>query len=631
MAQQFGQDLILLERIAAGGMAEVYRAKQLGYAGFEKTVAVKRILPNFAENEEFKQMFRMEANLSAHLQHSNIAQVFSNGEFDSYLYLIMEFVDGKNVRQLLARADKKKARIPIELSLFIACEVAKGLQFAHNFTDEKTGEALEIVHRDMSPQNVMLSYDGAIKIVDFGIAKAAAKSGQTRAGVLKGKFGYMSPEQAQGMNIDRRTDIFAMGIILFELLTQRRLFTADDDLKTLQLVKDCKVPKPSKYNPDVSPTLDNIVLKALKRERVERYESGEEFYGELFRYLSQKYPKFLPTDLSRYLRDMFKDDIVEEKKKRDKLNAEIPARLVSASTRKKEEPKVQAERESEPQGVSGADDSPSSKTGAATVVGHNTHSTTSTTDPHGSGELPKPRSPAFQQAFEVEQNSKSLPRLNLKDMQSVAVQRQQRATTEARPLPSKSPMSDDNRSPASRIVQIGSLLVLGFVGYTYFLGGSVGPSTELPITDRIPASDTPTVIEKPDNCEEWDGEKCLKEKSLVSDPVTIKTVTPGLQSPAVPVPLEGLPTDPKKKKQGDLSIKATPQATEIELNGVVLVDSQGKALVTPLVGYKLPAGSYNLKLRNKNWKTKWEGPIVIEDLRIKALDLFLTDQDPSAH
>jgi serine/threonine protein kinase len=326
MADSFGNDLILLERLAAGGMAEVYRGKQLGYAGFEKTIAIKRILPNYAANEEFKAMFREEANLSGLLQHQNIVQIFGNGEFNDYLYLTMEFVDGKNVRQVLARADKKKIRIPVEFGLYIVSEAAKGLDYAHNFHDEKSGEPLEIVHRDMSPQNIMLSYDGAVKIVDFGIAKAAARSGQTKAGVLKGKFGYMSPEQAQGMPLDRRTDVFALGIILFELLTQRRLFTSDDDLRTLQLVKDCRVPRPSKYNPDVSQSLDAIVLKALKKEKSERYANGNELYVDLIRYLNQKYSRFLPTDLSKFLREVFAEDMIEEKKKREKANAEMPAR-----------------------------------------------------------------------------------------------------------------------------------------------------------------------------------------------------------------------------------------------------------------------------------------------------------------
>jgi serine/threonine protein kinase len=344
MIEKFGEDLYLLEKIAAGGMAEVYRAKQMGYGGFEKTVALKRILPNFAQNDEFKQMFRMEANLSGSLQHQNIAAVFGNGEWNSYLFLIMEFIDGKNVRQILARADKKKLKIPIELSLYIVAESARGLQYAHDFVDEKTGQHLEVVHRDMSPQNIMLGYDSSVKVVDFGIAKAAARSGQTRAGVLKGKFGYMSPEQAQGMNIDRRTDIFALGIILFELLTQRRLFTAEDDLKTLQLVRDCKVPRPSKYNPEVKESLDAIVMKALSKERSDRFETAGELYAEITRYLVQNHPKFLPTDLGKFVKSIFEEDIKEEKRRRDKINAELPARVATAP-KKTQSVKIEAAQE----------------------------------------------------------------------------------------------------------------------------------------------------------------------------------------------------------------------------------------------------------------------------------------------
>ncbi len=321
-------DLLLLEKLAAGGMAEVYRAIQQGYGGFEKVVAVKRILPHFASDEDFKNMFVMEANLSGLFMHPNIVQIYSNGEAEGYLYLVMEFVDGRNVRQLLARCDKAKTRIPIEYSCFIVAEAAKGLDYAHTFVDQKTGQDMEIVHRDMSPQNVMLSYDGSVKIVDFGIAKAAARSENTRAGVLKGKFGYMSPEQANGMPIDRRTDIFALGIIFFELITQRRLFSHDDDMRTLQLIRECNVPRPSKYNPAVSPALDRIVLKALAKNRNERYQTAGEFFGDLHRFMNQKYPNFLPTDFAKFLKEKaFLSDIAKDRAKREALAADAPARL----------------------------------------------------------------------------------------------------------------------------------------------------------------------------------------------------------------------------------------------------------------------------------------------------------------
>lgn len=331
MSERFGHDITLLEKLAAGGMAEVFRAKQKGYGGFEKTVALKRILPNFASNEDFKQMFRMEANLSGNLQHPNIVQVFGNGEVQGYLYLLMEFVDGRNVRQLLARCDKTKTKIPIPVSCYLVAEAAKGLDYAHRYKDDTTGEVLEIIHRDMSPQNVMLGFEGTVKIVDFGIAKAAARSGTTRAGVLKGKFNYMSPEQANGQKLDRRTDIFALGIILFELITQRRLFSSDDDLRTLQLVKDCRVPRPSKYNPAITPALDRIILKALSQDRNDRYATADDFHADIQHHMNQKYPKFLPRDLARFISDVFKEDIVEDKKRRERMAAEAPAILSQVS------------------------------------------------------------------------------------------------------------------------------------------------------------------------------------------------------------------------------------------------------------------------------------------------------------
>ncbi|NCN41871.1 protein kinase [bacterium] len=329
-------DLLLLEKLAAGGMAEVYRAVHQGYGGFEKIVAVKRILPHFASDEEFKNMFTMEANLSGLFMHPNIVQIYSNGEAEGYLYLVMEFVDGRNVRQLLARCDKAKTRIPIEYSSYMIAEAAKGLDYAHSFVDQKTGQDMEIVHRDMSPQNIMLSYDGSVKIVDFGIAKAAARSEHTRAGVLKGKFGYMSPEQSNGMPIDRRTDIFALGIIFFELLTQRRLFSHDDDMRTLQLIRECNVPRPSKYNPTVSPALDRIVLKALAKNRNERYQTAGEFYADLQRFINQKYPNFLPMEFAKFLKEKaFTDDIAKDKAKREALAADAPARLGSPQASKR--------------------------------------------------------------------------------------------------------------------------------------------------------------------------------------------------------------------------------------------------------------------------------------------------------
>jgi serine/threonine protein kinase len=316
-------DILLLERLAAGGMAEVFRAKQYGHSGFEKTVAVKRILPSYSASEEFKTMFRMEANLSAQLQHPNIAQVFSNGSLGEYLYIVMEFVDGKNLRQLFVKAEKTRTAIPTELACFVVCEAAKGLDFAHTFHDEKTGQSLDIVHRDVNHQNIMLSYDGGVKIVDFGVAKAAdPEAHKTKAGVLKGKISYMSPEQVRGKSIDCRTDIFSLGIVLWELLAGRPLFMTDDEFETLENVRNCEIPDLIEINSSIKPSLNAIVKMALAKNPDERYQTSRAFYSSLQRYLNEHHPQFIQSDVSAYLRDLFKQEIAEEKARKEKINTE---------------------------------------------------------------------------------------------------------------------------------------------------------------------------------------------------------------------------------------------------------------------------------------------------------------------
>lgn len=315
---KFG-DLILLERLAAGGMAEVFRAKQLGYAGFEKYVAVKRVLPHIARDKRFKNLFAHEAHLTANLGHPNIGQVYKNGECDGYLYLVMEFIDGKTVRELLGKADELRVRIPVQVSCFIMLEVLKGLEFAHNRINERNGDPLNIVHRDVSPQNIMMAYQGSVKIVDFGIAKAASSTEATREGAIRGKFGYMSPEQARGEVIDKRSDIFSMGIVFWELLTQQRLFTYDDDLVTLEKVKECDIPRPTTLLPSLPATLERIVMRALRKDAADRYETCQEFYTDLARYMSAKHSEFFPHEFSAFLTEFFRDEMVHERALREEF------------------------------------------------------------------------------------------------------------------------------------------------------------------------------------------------------------------------------------------------------------------------------------------------------------------------
>lgn len=310
---------LLMERLATGGMAEVYRAKAGGAGGFEKQVAIKRILPSYSQNDEFRKMFEYEARLSSMLTHANIVQVYDFNKFGETYLLAMEFVDGKNLRQFVNKARKVGQPVGVELALFITNEVCKGLEYAHAKRDDMTGKPLNIIHRDMSPQNIMLSYEGSVKIVDFGIAKAKDRVDETRSGIIKGKFGYMSPEQANGMPVDHRTDIFSTGIILWELLTGRRLFSAESDMATLRMIQECVITPPSKFNPRVTPDLDRIVMKVLSKDLKLRYSNAGDLHRALLEYLSKTAPGFTQREVAAVVQRTFSDDITKEKKRFEQL------------------------------------------------------------------------------------------------------------------------------------------------------------------------------------------------------------------------------------------------------------------------------------------------------------------------
>ena len=270
----------LLRPIGRGGMAEVWKAKIHGAQNFQRLVVVKRILPHLASDPEFVRMFTLEAMLSARLNHPNIVQVFEFAEVEGERYLAMEYVHGVNVGDLLKRL--KDVRMPVGMAAQIVREVSLALAYAHALSDED-GRPLSLIHRDISPSNVMIGYDGSVKLVDFGVAKALTQSDErTRTGALKGKVAYMSPEAVDGeVELDARTDVFAAGVVLYELLTGRRLFKGHDDLRTIALVRACKVDPPSKERPEIPPELDAIVAKALARNREERYQTADHLAADL--------------------------------------------------------------------------------------------------------------------------------------------------------------------------------------------------------------------------------------------------------------------------------------------------------------------------------------------------------------
>ncbi|MBK9090127.1 MAG: protein kinase [Holophagales bacterium] len=290
----------LLEKIAAGGMAEVYRARMRGEEGFEKIVAIKRILPHMADNDDFITMFIDEAKLAAQLTHNNIIHIYDLGKEDAYHYIAMEYVEGKDLRSILKTASEKGYPLPVDLALFIASKVANALDYAHRRLG-LDGKELNLVHRDVSPQNVLISFEGDIKLCDFGIAKAATKVQQTQAGALKGKLQYMSPEQAWGKKVDRRTDIFSLGIVLFEMLAGERLFSGDTDLTILEQVRDARSEAPSLKNPDVPKKVDQIVLKALAKNPQDRYQNASEMEKDINSVLYSFQPAPGPADLAIYM------------------------------------------------------------------------------------------------------------------------------------------------------------------------------------------------------------------------------------------------------------------------------------------------------------------------------------------
>jgi len=315
IVQAFG-DYILLDRLAVGGMAEIYKAKQSGARGFEKLVVIKKILQQLREDPEFVEMFEDEAKIAAQLNQANIVQIYELGEVDDVLYIAMEYVEGKNLRDLTRAISNKGLHLSIGQCLYIITEILKGLDYAHRKTNS-VGESLEIVHRDMSPQNVVISYEGEVKILDFGIAKAASRISRTEAGVLKGKFSYMSPEQASGSSIDQSTDIFAVGVILYELLTSERLFRAESDIQTLERVKAGFVPKPSEKNPLVPEALEKIVFRALARSPEDRYPTSAAFLSDVTQFAFEHKISMGSQELAAFMHSLFEKLIVDE---RERLN-----------------------------------------------------------------------------------------------------------------------------------------------------------------------------------------------------------------------------------------------------------------------------------------------------------------------
>lgn len=305
--KRFGKYL-LVRKIAVGGMAEVFLAKVTGAEGFQRTVVVKRILPSYSEDESFVSMFIDEARIAAALHHANIIQVLDFDKIEDCYYIAMEYVEGRDLRKVLDKGKKTGPKMSPVLAAHVASLVAAGLHYAHTRRSE-TGEPLNIVHRDVSPQNILVSFAGDVKLTDFGIAKAAARCTKTQVGLIKGKCAYMSPEQAKGKPIDARSDIFALSAVLWEMLTYRRLFEGDNDFEILNNVLNQSIPPPSLFSPEVVRDLDAIVLRGLARALDERYQDMAALERDLQNFVFRHASSRDDIDIGAYMRALFADEL----------------------------------------------------------------------------------------------------------------------------------------------------------------------------------------------------------------------------------------------------------------------------------------------------------------------------------
>ncbi len=289
---------VLKQKIAMGGMAELFEADYLREDGFRRKVAIKRIRPHLAENADFIKMFTREARLAALLQHPNIVQIFDYGKIDNTYFIAMEYIDGKNLGEIL---DAMKIGLPVDQAVYIVSEICKGLEYSHARFDDDTGEPLNIVHRDISPQNMLISCKGEVKISDFGISKAQSEPNLTEAGIIKGKLAYMSPEQALGHSLDRRVDIFALGLLFHEALTGLRVYRFENEIQAIRAIPERDIEPLTAIIKQIPEELNRIVMKCLEKDRDARYQHATEVYDDLTAFRRTHQMTYNADDLATFM------------------------------------------------------------------------------------------------------------------------------------------------------------------------------------------------------------------------------------------------------------------------------------------------------------------------------------------
>lgn len=291
----------LKDKIAQGGMAELYTAAYVREDGFKRKVAIKKVLPHLAENDDFIKMFIREARLAALLQHPNIVQIFDFGKIHNTYFIAMEYIDGLNLGQVMAELQKP---LPADMAIFVVMKISLGLHYSHAKTDEDSGQELGIVHRDISPQNILISSLGEVKISDFGISKATTEPSLTQAGVIKGKLSYLAPEQALGKEVDKQADIYALGLVLYEILSGKRLYQFDSDIQAIRTIPEMVIPPLTSVRPDIPEKLSHIVMRCLEKDKVMRYPDAMSLHKDLSKLRAKLQMSYSESDLSNFIKLM---------------------------------------------------------------------------------------------------------------------------------------------------------------------------------------------------------------------------------------------------------------------------------------------------------------------------------------
>lgn len=293
---------LLVKKIAKGGMAELFLSDYIREDGFRRKVAIKKILPHLTENPDFIKMFIREARLAALLQHPNVIQILDFGKIQNVYLIAMEFIDGKNLGEIMVHIKKG---LPVDLSVFVAMKICTGLQYSHTKTDDRTGEPLYIIHRDISPQNILISLQGEVKITDFGISKARSEPSMTQAGVIKGKLSYLSPEQVLGHEVDHQADIYSLGLVLYEIISYKRVYQFDNHVEAVQSIPKMNISPLISLRPDIPDELNGIVMKCLEKDKKLRYQSAHEIHNDLINLRNRLNITYGASNLSDFMRKNF--------------------------------------------------------------------------------------------------------------------------------------------------------------------------------------------------------------------------------------------------------------------------------------------------------------------------------------